>query len=422
MGLDAVWHSLSMTLQVSFIDLLLSGDNAIVIALACRSLPAAQMRQAILIGTAAGIGLRVLFTGMVTLLLNLPGLKLLGMAALIVIAIKLVVDESSGPSNNTDADSGEAQADVSLWPTVSVIVTADLVMSLDNVVALAAVTQNSLFFLLLGLALSVPLLMYGSLFVTGLLQRYPLLIPAGGALLGWVSGDIGSSDPLIADWVTTQAPALTLAMPLACAIFVLLESRIIQKNLELLPALAPRIAAPAKNLSRMVPTQSSAAVAPQTVIAAATPATDQAAPTGPHDGPPKHIFSGPFLPYLLIAIVATAVLSVIGSIVYKGFANDGLMPKPSSLIRYECPGSAGSYSFYFRHGLERVQIRSSAGMLQGNLHDGKIDWVNYAGGTGVLGFSPPTEITYDDAKSIRVNGGSSLQVDCAITEQPAARR
>ena len=88
---------------------------------------------------------------------------------------------------------------------------------LISVVALAAVTQNSLFFLLLGLALSVPLLMYGSLFVTGMLKRYPILIPAGCALLGWVAGDIGTSDPLLADWVSTQAPALTLARPLACA-------------------------------------------------------------------------------------------------------------------------------------------------------------------------------------------------------------
>ena len=420
MGLDAIWHSLSMTLQVSFIDLLLSGDNAIVIALACRSLPAAQMRQAILIGTAAGIGLRVLFTGMVTMLLSLAGLKLLGMVALLFIAMKLLVDETDDVSGNTSTD--PEQAEVSLWPVVSVIVTADLVMSVDNVVALAAVTQNSLFFLLLGLGLSVPLLMYGSLFVTGLLQRYPLLIPAGGALLGWVAGDIGSSDPLIADWVATQAPALTLAMPLACAIFVLLESRIIQKNLKLVPAVVPRIAAPHRNLSQVLPAQSSASMATPTGIAAATPTTDQSTPTGRHDNPGKNVFSRAFLPYLLIAVVATAVLSVVASIVFKGFANGGLMPKPTSLIRYECPGSAGTYSFYFRHGLERVQIRASAGTLEGKLHDGKIAWVNYSGGTAVLGFSPPTEISYDDAKSIRVNGGSALQVDCAITEQPAARR
>ena len=419
MGLDTIWHNLSVTLQVSFIDLLLSGDNAIVIALACRSLPASQMRRAILIGTAVGIGLRVLFTGMVTLLLSLAGLKLLGMVALLFIAIKLLIDETGDASSNTQAEPVPSEA--SLWPVVSVIVTADLVMSVDNVVALAAVTQNSLFFLLLGLGLSVPLLMYGSLFVTSLLQRYPLLIPAGGALLGWVAGDIGSSDPLIADWVTTQAPALTLAMPLACAIFVLLESRIIQKNLKLLPAVAPRIAASSRNQSRMLPAQSGGVVPTPTVIAAAR-ATDVAAATGPHDSPSKPIFSGPFLPYLLVAIVATAVLSVIASMVFKGFANGGLMPKPTSLIRYECPGSAGTYSFYFRHGLERVQIRSSAGTLEGKLHDGKIDWANYSGGTALLGFSPPTEISYDDGKSIRVNGGSALQVDCAITEPPAARR
>jgi YjbE family integral membrane protein len=416
MGLDATWHSLSMTLQVSFIDLLLSGDNAIVIALACRNLPAVQMRQAIFIGTGVGIGLRILFTSMVTLLLQLPGLKLLGMAALIVIAIKLLIDEDDDGLTPTNLN--ESQQPVSLWPTVSVIVTADLAMSLDNVVALAAVTQNSLFFLLLGLALSVPLLMYGSLFVTGMLKRYPILIPAGCALLGWVAGDIGTSDPLMADWVGTQAPALTLAMPLACAIFVLVEGKIIRQNMARLPVPSARIAAPSHQPVRVALAPSPAELARRTVLDAAGLDTSQAARNERH----AHIFSGPFLPYLLISIFAMAVLSVIGSIVYKSFANDGLMPRPTSLIRYECPGSAGSYSFYFRHGLERVQIRSSAGSLDGNLRDGKIAWFNFAGGTALLGFSPPTQITYDDAKSIVVDGGSALQVACAITQAPASRR
>src|ERR1035437_7995331 len=134
MGLDAIWHNLSMTLQVSFIDLLLSGDNAIVIALACRNLPAAQMRQAIFIGTGVGIGLRVLFTSMVTMLLQFPGLKLLGMVALIVIATKLLIDEDDAGLTSTPSDLGESQPQTSLWPTLSVSVSADVAMSLDNVV------------------------------------------------------------------------------------------------------------------------------------------------------------------------------------------------------------------------------------------------------------------------------------------------
>ena len=130
----------------------------------------------------------------------------------------------------------------------------------------------------------------------------------------------------------------------------------------------------------------------------------------------------PLAPYLLLSIFAVLVLAVIGSIAYRGWMNDGLMPRPSSLIRYECPGSNGSYSFYFRHGRDSVQIRSSAGMLEGRLHDGKIAWANYSGGTALLGFSPPTEVPYDDAKSIRVSGGSGLQVSCANTEKSAVSR
>ena len=240
MGLDSGMHSLGLTLQVFFLDLLLSGDNAIVIALACRRLPAQQMRQAILMGTGVAIALRILFTTIVTFLLAIALQKLLGMVALIAIAIKLLIEEDRNLDTTTAAqDEAAASAPASLWATIGVIVVADVTMSLNNVVALAAISQNSVFFLVLGLALSIPLLMYGSLFVATLLKRYPILVPVGGALLGWIAGDIGMTDPLIADWVTAQLPGLTLAVPLACAVFVLLESKIIQQNLQRFPKPKP---------------------------------------------------------------------------------------------------------------------------------------------------------------------------------------
>ena len=227
MSFDGNFYFLGTTLKIFFVDLLLSGDNAVVIALACRSLPANQIRKAILFGTSAAILLRIYFTTVVAYLLDLPSLKLIGAAALIVIAIKLIGDEDK-QSAAAKSDGGDGKQIPDLWTAVFVIVISDVILSLDNVVALAAVAKGSILFLGLGLALSIPLLMWGSLFVAALLKRYPVIVKAGGALLGWIAGDIGVSDPMIADWMNSQAPALVIAMPLFGAIFVLLESRIIE--------------------------------------------------------------------------------------------------------------------------------------------------------------------------------------------------
>lgn len=225
MELDGLMHALGMTLQVFFLDLILSGDNALVIAVACRSLPPQLMRKAVLLGTGFAILLRVLLTTVVGFLLQVPLLKLLGAALLISIAIKLLLGDDDGESlPGSAADSRQ------LWSAVSVVVMADLVLSLDNVVALAAAAQGSVLYLILGLLFSVPLLMYGSLFIARLLNDMPLLIPLGGALLGWVAGQIAVSDPLLADWVNTQAPALQVVVPLLCVVFVLVESRIIRER------------------------------------------------------------------------------------------------------------------------------------------------------------------------------------------------
>jgi len=211
-------------LKVVFIDLLLSGDNAVVIALACRSLPAPWVKKAILYGTLAAVVLRLVFAAAVAWLLTMPFLKLIGGAALLVIAVKLTAfteKEDAGVKPALDAKKG-------LWSAILAVIVADAAMSLDNVLALVAAAQGSLFFLALGLAVSVPLLMFGSLFVAKLLKRYPVLIPAGGALLGWLAGDIAVADAAISEWVAARAAALTWALPVAGAVLVLLVGWIIR--------------------------------------------------------------------------------------------------------------------------------------------------------------------------------------------------
>ena len=229
MALDSTLFTFGLVFQVFLLDLILSADNAVVIALACRSLPSQQVKLAMTIGTGAAIGLRVLLTTLVSWLLQVPLLKLVGAALLIVIAIRLLVEEEQ------DEQPAGDNAPASLWGAVLTVLIADLVMSLDNVVALAAVTQGSVLYLVLGLLLSVPLLMFGSKLMTSLLRSYPILIPAGGALLGYIAGSIAVSDPAIADWVNTQSPALQELVPLLCAIFVVMESRIIERRRDQLP-------------------------------------------------------------------------------------------------------------------------------------------------------------------------------------------
>lgn len=227
MNLDGAFDIFGLSLQVFLIDLLLGGDNALVIGLVCRSLPPRQMRRAMIFGTAAAIVLRIYLTTIVSWLLAIPFLKLTGGAALLMIAIKLLVEEQDeGPMPGAAATEGEQE----LWVAIVLIVIADLVMSLDNVIGLAAAARGSMMVLGLGLLFSLPLLIYGSLFVAALLKRYPQLITAGGALLGWLGGDIAISDPILSGWVATQAPALSVSVPFLAAVFVVVESRIVRTD------------------------------------------------------------------------------------------------------------------------------------------------------------------------------------------------
>ncbi|OHX13305.1 hypothetical protein BI347_07130 [Chromobacterium sphagni] len=235
---DSLAHAFGLTFQVSFLDLILSGDNALVIALACRALPDELRRRAVLWGTGFAIALRLLLTALTGVLLMVPMLKLIGAAVLLVIAIQLLLGEDGAGDDGAQL-AQQAGHSRQLWNAVMLVVSADLALSLDNVVALAAAAQGSLLFLLFGLLLSVPLLMYGSLLLARLMDGYPLLIPAGAAVLGWLAGSLAVSDPLWSDWVAAQAPALQIAVPLLAAVFVIVESRIIREQRRSLPAMPP---------------------------------------------------------------------------------------------------------------------------------------------------------------------------------------
>ena len=184
-------------LQIIWIDILLSGDNAVVIALACRKLPPRQRVWGVILGTAVAISLRVIFAGLVTILMKMAYLKLVGGALLLWIAVKLLAPEENG-----NGKPGEIEPVESLWRAVRIIAIADVVMSLDNVIAIAAVAERfeppyNVALLVFGLAVSIPLIMAGAALVMAMLDRFPVIVWAGAALLGWIAGEIIAKDPLI---------------------------------------------------------------------------------------------------------------------------------------------------------------------------------------------------------------------------------
>jgi YjbE family integral membrane protein len=173
--------------QIIWINVLLSGDNALVIALACRGLEPRQRLWGTILGAGVAIVLRIVFTGIVATLMALPYLKLVGGLALLVIAAKLLVPE--------EEDEEGVQSASHLWAAVQIVVVADVVMSLDNVIAVAAAANGSASLLILGLAISIPLIVAGAALIMALLDRLPILVWAGAALLGSIAGNVIATDP-----------------------------------------------------------------------------------------------------------------------------------------------------------------------------------------------------------------------------------
>jgi YjbE family integral membrane protein len=187
---QAFWLGL---LKIIGVNVILSGDNAVVIALAARSLPAKQQKQAVIWGSAAAIVLRVILTLFAVALLTLPWLKLVGSLLLFWIGVKLLIPEEG------DED---IKASDQLLAAIKTILVADLVMSLDNVIAVAAAAGGSVTLLILGLAISIPLVIFGATLLLKLMDRYPVIITIGAGLIGWVAGEMLITDRALEGWLT----------------------------------------------------------------------------------------------------------------------------------------------------------------------------------------------------------------------------
>ena len=204
--------------QIILIDILLGGDNAVVIALACRNLPQHQKMKGILWGTAGAIILRVILIAFAVTLLQVPFLKLIGGALLIWIGIKLVAPGDEDGHGNLEGGS-------TLFAAIKTIIVADLVMSFDNVIAIAGAANQAdpdhqLGLVIFGLLVSIPLIVWGSTLVLKLIERYPLVVTAGGALLGWIAGGMMITDPVAVGQLGEPSSALKYGASILGAIVV----------------------------------------------------------------------------------------------------------------------------------------------------------------------------------------------------------
>ncbi len=211
--------------QIIVIDILLGGDNAVVIALACRNLPKHQRMKGILWGTAGAIVLRVILIAFAVALLQVPFLKLVGGALLVWIGVKLLLP-------GDDDGHGNLQGGATLWSAIKTIIIADLVMSVDNVIAIAGAAQQAdpdhqMGLVIFGLVVSIPLIVWGSTLVLRLLERFPIVITLGGALLGWIAGSMMITDIAVVRAIGEPGTALHYGAGAAGAVLVVLIGKLL---------------------------------------------------------------------------------------------------------------------------------------------------------------------------------------------------
>ena len=215
----AFWAALG---SIILANVLLSGDNAVVIAMAARGLPAQQQKKAIVFGSAAAIVMRIVLTLIAVKMLGLPYLKLVGGLALLWIGANLMSEEE-------EQHAAEARP-IGIGAAVRTILVADLVMSLDNVLAVAAAAQGNTVLLVIGLAVSIPLIVFGSTLILKVMDRFPVIITAGAALLGWLAGEMMLTDPAIHQWMGELSENTVRAGGVAGAVLVVIVGKLLQRK------------------------------------------------------------------------------------------------------------------------------------------------------------------------------------------------
>ena len=217
MDFSSLQNLLIPLLQIIGINIVLSGDNAVVIALASRALPPEQQRRAIAWGSGAAIVMRIVLTFTAVALLEMPYLKLVGSLFLIWIGIQLL---------DSDEEDGPVESGGTVATAIRTILIADLVMSLDNVLGVAAAAKGNTLLLVLGLGISIPLVIFGANLLLRLMERFPIIVTLGAALLGYVGGEMAVNDLAVVGWIDSHFYALHQIVPIGCAAFIVVVGKL----------------------------------------------------------------------------------------------------------------------------------------------------------------------------------------------------
>ena len=207
--------------KIAVINIVLSGDNAVVIALACRSLPPRQQKQAFVLGTGGIVVLMTLLTSCAALLMTLPYIQIVGSLLLLWIGIKLLLPED---------EDGNVKESGNFWDAVRTIIIADIVMSMDNVLGMAGAARGHLGMLFLGLLITMPLILFGSAMLVKLMERFPSFVLVGAGLLGYVAGDMAVGDPAVKTYVDTHAHLLEQLAPIVGALLVVVAGKMLARQ------------------------------------------------------------------------------------------------------------------------------------------------------------------------------------------------
>jgi YjbE family integral membrane protein len=445
MEADASVWSFNVALGVLLVDMLLSGDNAIVIALVSRTLDKKHRMKALWLGILGAFAARLFLTSIATFAMEIPLIKLIGGFLLLKISIGLIIDNSDqDPSALEDHQSSKSN----IFTAVRTIVLADVVMSLDNVLALSAITQNNFQMLMAGLLLSIPILMFGSLYIARLLDVYPELLWVGGAILGAVSGGLMIDDPIFGGAIVNPSSLANLVVPVLAAAYTVMQSKIILRNQHSLgdrppPASLWKIIRPANPNADQIHNEASpdAHVAAQGDLPDASrhstetaPVAQQLEPTSGVLTEPKGAEAAPLVKTVTVSPTAPTIERGMSQRIYIGlvfavsgaffigwivhfFGQSPVMPAPETWVNYQCKSPDLAISYY--PGAAEMRLTSTKGVVRTPVTaaDGHINWKNYQAAGFALGVTPPVKIISTSAAKLVVDGGAFENAECMAVQK-----